>query len=457
VPAPRLLAAIAVLTAVAAVSVLATGLRGVVAAADLLLLGAFWVDLRAARATRLTAARRWPTLLAQGASAEVLVELSGVDRPVAVSLREGLHSALAAAPLRNRMRVRPGRASVWTYRIRPRRRGAHRVLPLTARIEGPWRLAWSQRDLLPSEEARVYPQVRWEGRAARLLALAHRRQLGLSPTLLRGLGSEPYGVRRYSEGDPPNRIHWKATARHGQVMSREETWEKSAHLVVLLDCGRAMASMDGTRSKLDAALAAALALTRFASARGDRVLLAAFSNRIERVVRVRPGARGVSQAYAALYDLEARLTESAYDVAAESARDAEFRRAKVVLLTSLVDLAGADLLREALVRLRRAHRPLLVHLEDPDIARLALGMPESPLEAYAKVSALEILLGNRRLATLLRHSGIDTVSTSADRLTLDTLDLYLRSLRLAGRAESRGRARRAGASSSSGRTAQRTA
>ncbi len=428
-PARRLLAAFGLLALVAALSVLVPGLRWAVLGADAVLLAAFLIDLRAARRARLSASRRWPSLLAQGAPAEVSIELSGANRALTVALREGLHPALATAPLRNRVEVRPGRTFVWSYRVEPRRRGAHRLLPLTARVEGPWRLAWSERELLPSEEVRVYPQVRWEGQAGRLLALAHRHQLGLSPTSLQGLGSEPYGVRRYSEGDPPNRIHWKATARHGHLMAREETWEKSARLVILLDCGRAMASMDGRRSKLDAALAAALALTRFASARGDRVLVAAFSDRIERLVRVRSGSRGVTQAYARLYDLEARLSESAYDVAAEAARDSEFRRAKVVLLTSLVDLAGAELLRESLVALRLQHRPLLVHLEDPDIERLALGAPARAVEAYAKVSALEILLGNRQLATRLRHAGIQTVSTSADRLTLDTLDVYLRSLR----------------------------
>ncbi len=102
-------------------------------------------------------------------------------------------------------------------------------------------------------------------------------------------------------------------------------------------------------------------------------------------------------------------------------------------MTSLVDLAGAQLLRDALRSLSRQHRPLFVHLEDPDIARLAASVPEDVVEAYAKVSALGILLGNRDLSTRLRHAGIETVSTSADRLTLDTLDLYLASLRGAAR------------------------
>ena len=427
------------LTGVAAVSVLVPTLRWIVFGADAIALATFALDWQAARSSRLAARRVWPPMLVQGHAAEVTIEVTapegGGRRTVA--LREGLHPALAEGPVRQTIEATPGTVAAWRYRIQPRRRGAFRILPLSARVEGPWGLAWAERELLPAEDVRIYPQIRWEGRAGRLLALAHRRQLGLALTRLTGVGSEPYGVRRYAEGDPPNRIHWKATARHGRLMTREETWEKSGRLVILLDCGRAMASMDGSRSKLDAALAAALALTRVASARGDRVLVVAFSDRIERRLRVRPGARGIAHAYAALYDLQARLAESAYDLAAEAARDAEFRRSRVVLLTSLVDLASAELLRESLASLRLQHRPLLVHLEDPDITRLALGAPETPVEAYAKASALEILLGNRRLAAALRHNGIEAISTSADRLTLDTLDGYLRALRERGSASRR--------------------
>ena len=435
-PTRRLLAVFGLLVGVAAVSVLVPELRWIVLAADVLALAAFAIDWSAAKSSRLAARRRWPPLLVQGQQAEITVEVAAPqgESHRSVALREGLHPALAASPLRQTIETSAENVALWSYCVDPRRRGEVRILPLMARVEGPWGLAWAERELLPPESRRVYPQVRWEGRAGRLLALAHRRQLGLAPTRLTGIGSEPYGVRRYAEGDAPNRIHWKATARHGHLMTREETWEKSGRLVILLDCGRAMASLDGSRSKLDAALAAALALTRVASARGDQVLLVAFSDRIERRVRVRPGAGGIGRAYAALYDLEARLAESAYDLAAEAVRGAEFRRSRVVLMTSLVDLASAELLREALLVLRRHHRPLLVHMEDPDIARLAFASPATAVEAYGKASAIEILLGNRRLSTSLRHSGIEALSTSADRLTLDTLDGYLRALREQGRA-----------------------
>ena len=112
----------------------------------------------------------------------------------------------------------------------------------------------------------------------------------------------------------------------------------------------------------------------------------------------------------------------------------------MVLLTSVVDPAAAELLRTALLRLERRHRPLLVNLEDPEVHDLARRVPASPAEAFAQVACQEILLSNRRLGRRLRRAGVRFVSTSADRLALETLSAYLAAFRGTemGRAATRG-------------------
>jgi hypothetical protein len=69
---------------------------------------------------------------------------------------------------------------------------------------------------------------------------------------------------------------------------------------------------------------------------------------------------------------------------------------------------------------------LLVNLEDPELTTAARGAPRGPEEAFAKVSALEILLANRRLARGLRHLGVGVVSTPADHLAWEALDQYVK-------------------------------
>ena len=78
-----------------------------------------------------------------------------------------------------------------------------------------------------------------------------------------------------------------------------------------------------------------------------------------------------------------------------------------------------------MLRLERRHRPVLINLQDPELVALAVGEPRTAAGAFAKVSALEILLANRRLGTRLRHAGVRVVNTSADRLALEALEVYL--------------------------------
>jgi uncharacterized protein (DUF58 family) len=425
-PAQRTFVVVGLLSLLLLVGVLEPWLAEAVLAADLLLLLAVLVDGYRGGLTTLRASRVMPPVLAQGAPAGCELQLTNAARrSVTVIAREALHPSVSDGPLRRRFTIPAGHSARWSYILVPRRRGEPLLGPLSVRILGPWGLAWGQRDLLPAEARRVYPQTRWEGHVGRVLALAHRHELGQSPLRSHGLGREPYALREYLPGDPLAKIHWKASARHGRLISREEAWERGRPLVILLDCARAMVSLDGQRSKLDHALAAALALTRVAMGRGDRVTIVAFSDRIERLVRVHTGAHGVARAYGALFDLAPRLAEPAFDLAAETVERAETRRATLVSLTSVVDLAAAELLRDSLVRLRRRHRVFLVNLEDADLGELALASPATVEEAFAKTAAIEALLANRRLGRSLSRTGIRVVSAPANRLAWSSLEAYL--------------------------------
>ena len=308
--------------------------------------------------------------------------------------------------------------------IHPSRRGQHFAGPLVGRVLGPWGLMWHQRQLIEGESVKVYPRVSWGGRVGQLLALARRRELGAVPLKHQGIGGEMYALRRYQDGDARNRIHWRASAKRGELIVREDALERGAPLVLLFDCGRSMTASAGRMGKLDYALAAGLAMLRVASSRGDKVRVAAFSDRIEKQIQVRSGEAGIRSAYEQLYDLEARAAEPVYDLVGEWVRTSAPGRATVVLFTSVVDLAAAELLRNTLQQISRRHRALLINLEDPVIRGLAEGAPQNAPEVFAKLYSLDILLHNRKLAAQLRRRGIVTVSASADRLALATLESY---------------------------------
>ncbi|MGV8039318.1 MAG: hypothetical protein AB2L07_04340 [Thermoanaerobaculaceae bacterium] len=166
------------------------------------------------------------------------------------------------------------------------------------------------------------------------------------------------------------------------------------------------------------------------------MLLAAFSNRILRAVKLAPGGVGVRELYRALFDVEAELVEPGYDLAAEWVLRGGGRRSTVVLFSSVVDLGAAELLREALTASGAAAPPdPRPTSRTPELQALAFGPPEGVPGAFAKAAALGIVAENRRLARRLRRQGVRVVSVPADRLALGAIDAYLATL--AGRGAGR--------------------
>ena len=261
--------------------------------------------------------------------------------------------------------------------------------------------------------------------------------MGQIPQRMHGVGTEPYALREYLPGDPIAKIHWKATARHGRPVTREDTWERSARLVILLDCARAMASMDGRRSKLDYAVAATLALTRVAAARGDQVTVVAFADRVLRTVRVRSGGAGrpspTRRSTTSRPDSPSRPTTWRSRRRSPSSRAAPRRCSSPRSSTSRRPSCCASRCCASAAATGRCCSTW----RTPSCGRSPPAAPATPAAAFAQVASLEIQLANRRLARHLRRGGIRVVNTPADRLALEALEGYLAIFRGAAAAPAR--------------------
>jgi uncharacterized protein (DUF58 family) len=115
-------------------------------------------------------------------------------------------------------RLEPGETKVLTYRVQFLMRGYYQLGPLLVETGDVFGLHRRFRVMTEPTFAQVPPRiVALEGynlssrRPIGEIRLAHR--LFEDPTRLAG-------VRPYQKGDPLNRIHWRATARTGQLQSR---------------------------------------------------------------------------------------------------------------------------------------------------------------------------------------------------------------------------------------------
>jgi uncharacterized protein (DUF58 family) len=128
----------------------------------------------------------------------------------------GRLSDLEAAPVL----LVPGRASSAVFRHHDLPRGRHRIGPLHVDLVESYGVARRRVVADGMAEFVVVPEVVevGPGRESRALGDGSRRQREHS---LAGGEDDPV-TREYRRGDPMRRVHWKATARHGELMVRQE-------------------------------------------------------------------------------------------------------------------------------------------------------------------------------------------------------------------------------------------
>jgi uncharacterized protein (DUF58 family) len=134
------------------------------------------------------------------------------------ALRESPHHIKAEGVRLALARLRPGESKVLDYRVQFLMRGYYQLGPLLAETGDVFGLHRRFRVLTEPGFALVPPKVLpLEG-----YKLSSRRPIG-EIRLTHKLFEDPTrvaGVRPYQRGDPLNRIHWRATARTGELQSR---------------------------------------------------------------------------------------------------------------------------------------------------------------------------------------------------------------------------------------------
>ncbi len=142
------------------------------------------------------------------------------------------HSTLSDRPIARVDSLLLARTSQHTWTAVCRQRGVFRLGPATVLVADPFGLARTRRDLTACHDVLVTPvAARWP--------VACRALLVAAPDARRSRwrnASEPAAsVRHYRVGDPLRSIHWRSSAHHGQLMSRELDAPHDDDLIIMLD------------------------------------------------------------------------------------------------------------------------------------------------------------------------------------------------------------------------------
>ena len=214
-----------------------------------------------------------PPRVPVGATAAVRLELANLARiPTGVLLVEDtLPYSLGSRP-------RFVLDHVWskfrrdvTYGVYPSVRGRYSIGPLTVRVTDPFGMVELRRafsdtgTLIVTPTVHALPAVRlvgeWSGSGES------------RPRAVTSAGEEDATVRVYRDGDDMRRVHWRATAHHGELMVRREEQPWQSRATLLLDTRTAGHAGEGADSSLEWGVTAAASIGVHLAGRGYAVRL----------------------------------------------------------------------------------------------------------------------------------------------------------------------------------------
>jgi uncharacterized protein (DUF58 family) len=329
--------------------------------------------------------------------------------PDAIEMDAGIQSVL----------VRPGEAATVDVRTTPRKLGQHAWPSTQARIAGPLGLAWWSRRLDVNYTMKVMPELLRDG-ARRLGAVGG----GVRSRAILGAGAEVLQLREYRAGDPQNIIDWKATARRGQMISRDFTEDQHLDIVIAIDAGRASALRAGELDRLGHYINLAARFSEHAVAQDDRVGLVLFADQPLAVLAPGRGIGTVLRIRQMLGAASSKLAESNPLNAALRIRSLVRHRSLIVMLTDVDDATVAGQLASAARLLLPKHLPLIAGLSSPEAEALRDAPAHSWLDPYEALAAQEYCSRLERNVRALRALGAPALVTRPEHMERAVFEAY---------------------------------
>lgn len=197
---------------------------------------------------------------------DLVVTNRGARRTPLLTLRDAVSgtrgATLLVSPLGHEEQARAA------YRFPTERRGVVTVGPLEVEIADPLMLARLRLPASDTSELIVYPRI--EPIPPVPLTSGNDPLAGAEhPNALGRQGEDFYALRRYVVGDDLRRVHWAATARHDELMVRQDELPWQGRATVVVDT-RATAH---TPETFERAVSAAASVVTAAARRQDLIRL----------------------------------------------------------------------------------------------------------------------------------------------------------------------------------------
>ena len=223
---------------------------------------------------RLACSRRLdPPRVPAGTPATVTARLENVSRRrTAILLAEDVTPfSLGRRPRFVLDEIEAGGTRELKYQVHPDVRGKFTIGPLRVRVADAFGLVEITRSFAATSTLVVTPKIYQLPRASAASSWLGEGDGGMRT--ISAIGEDDAAPRAYQDGDGLRRVHWRSTARYGELMVRREEhqWRNSAS--VFLDTRRSAHTGSGTSATFEFAVSAAASIGAHLTGEGFRARL----------------------------------------------------------------------------------------------------------------------------------------------------------------------------------------
>ncbi len=305
-------------------------------------------------------------------------------------------------------------------------RGKYCFGPVWLRRSGRFGMLEAHRRYDSKVSVDVLPETFWSVQQLDVDDASERRLLDrIAKTRHQGTGTEFESLSEFRFGDDLQRIDWRASARNRHLIIRRFQVERHRDLMILVDCGRLMASETRHGTKLDCAVDSALMLGRVALRAGDRCGLASYDDRVKRFIPPLTGGQAMSTLVHNVYDLRSVYRESDFGAMFETLQVRHRKRSLVVVLSDISDLETTKRFRASMIALAKRHVVLFAAIRTPLLSELPRRPVDSILSASRQTVAFRLQQERERAVNSLRRSAINVLDVEPSQLTVPLINHFV--------------------------------
>ena len=321
--------------------------------------------------------------------------------------------------------LKPNQHKLINYLLRPTKRGEYEFGDIRVYVQSPIGLINRRYNFKQAETLPVYPAF-LQMRKYELMAISNRlNEIGIKKIRRLGHSLEFEQVKNYVAGDDYRTINWKATARHGNLMTNNYTDEKSQHVYCVIDKSRAMKMPFDGLSLLDYAINASLVLSSVALLKEDKAGLITISEKQGAVIPADRKHTQLNKILEVLYKEKTRYLETNMELLYTTIRGVIKQRSLVVFFTNYESMSALNRQLPVLKRIAKFHLLLVVFFENTELKALSTQHAEDVEGIYVKTIAEKFANDKRVIVRELAKHGIQSILSAPKDLNINTINRYL--------------------------------